>query len=406
MKVVSAFFKFIAIVLMIFFVVSIPIMLFSRKIGQSLYDPSGLIDIIQENVLDADTLARIAEEAGTEAETFGEGDEENPFAELIQIGINNLSHEDWVKIINLILPPEILSQALDQIVDGYYQWLDGRNSAPLIRIDLIPWKNNILTNAIPIFDLVMKNFPPCNPDQINDYQYIRYSGDFTQVPQCRPPEPLYSHILDAGATEMPEYVDSFPDYVDNSTQLREVGRDWQELRQNLMGLIDLMRSGWIFIIFLFIIAVPMGARSFHGLFTWAGWPLLLAGIWGLLIALSFLFFTESIFIALGVRIPAEIPRPLFPSMRVVIFAFIHYFARPLLIQSAVMIGLGGMAVLGGVIIKNLREPQTLPSSDYPSTILGGEEQMETVKKPSPDPQPKAKKPDREDDDDSPTGMFG
>jgi hypothetical protein len=137
------------------------------------------------------------------------------------------------------------------------------------------------------------------------------------------------------------------------------------------------------------------------LFTWAGWPLLLAGAWGLIIALLLLLFTESIYLTLGVRIPVEVPRALIPSIQAVIFALIHYFARPLLIQSAVMIGLGGMAILGGVITKRFGEDRASSSHD-PSTRLSAEEPPRQSQS---EPPPITQKSDPEDDD-SPTGMFG
>ncbi len=407
MKVISAFFKLVGLLLMIIFVISMPIMLLSRNLGRTLDSPAGLLELVQENVFDEDTLASVAEEVIKNGATFNENGEENSFNTLLQIGISNLSHDDWVTLTNLVLPPDFISQTFDQIIEGYNLWLEGISPIPNFRIDLVPWKNNILFNAVPIFDLIMRNFPPCNPGQIDDYRYIQYSGEFVDVPQCRPPEPLYSEIIEAGATEVPGFVGNYPDYLDYSPQLREVGRDWGDIRKNLIGMIDVMRSGWIFIIFLFVIAIPMGARSVHGLFTWVGWPLLLAGVGGLLIALLLLFFTDSIFVTLGIQIPVELPREIFPSIKAVIFGFIHYFARPLLVQSAIMIGLGVMVILGGVLIHRFKENRDWPSSDYSSRLQSFGEPDKQTKQPQPGSPPKIQKSGRKDEEeDTPTGMFG
>jgi hypothetical protein len=385
MKVISGSIKFLAILLMIIFVFSMPLMLLSRSLGRILNNPVGLMELVEENILDADTLANVAEETFQEVEGLGEGNEENPFADVLLIGIFNLSHEEWVKIINLIAPPEIISQALDQVLEGYFQWIDGRSSIPLIRVDLIPWKNNIVANAVPILEMMMREIPPCNPDEIEVYRQIRNSDGFGKFPQCRPPEPFYSWILDTGATEAPGFMAALPDQIDNSKKFLESGRDPDELKQSYLRMIDMMRLGWIIAIILFVIAIPMGVRSVSDFFKWIGWPLLLAGTWGLLIALSFLYFTDSLFAGIGRQIFVEVPNTVMAPVEVVVVVFVLYFARTLLIQSGVMIGLGGITLIGGNLIGRDRAGRIRSTSVYRSATQA---------------------PDAEKDDDTPSGMFG
>ena len=61
MKAFSSFFRTIALMLMVFFVIVFPISLLGRSIGQIIFSPNGIVQEVAENLLDADIFASVAE---------------------------------------------------------------------------------------------------------------------------------------------------------------------------------------------------------------------------------------------------------------------------------------------------------------------------------------------------------
>ena len=61
MKAFSSFFRTIALMLMVFFVIVFPISLLGRSIGKIIFSPNGIVQEVAENLLDADIFASVAE---------------------------------------------------------------------------------------------------------------------------------------------------------------------------------------------------------------------------------------------------------------------------------------------------------------------------------------------------------
>jgi hypothetical protein len=387
MKIVSGFFKSIGYVLIVILVIFLPFFLFAREVGQTLYNPVDLIEVVKNEVLDPDILANIVEALIKENEEFQDAQGDNLFANVLLQGVFNLDHEQWVSIINYIAPPEIVSDAFEQVLDSYYRWIDGRSPVPLIQVSLTPWKNSIKTNTIPILELILKDIRACNPEEIQNYNRIRLSGDYTDLPPCRPPEPNYSWILDTGAIEAPEFLDtSLPKNIDNSKALLASTKDPIAFKENYLNMVSVMRAGWILIVALFIVSIPMGVRSVTDFFKWIGWPLLLAGAWGLLISILLLLFTGSLMAILGGLVSGSIPPTVFNQIEIMGDSLVQFFQRPFLVQSAVIFGIGCISLIIGLVMERT-----------------------STKKPVTSPQPAPtvqQKRENKKDDSSPTGMFG
>lgn len=395
MKIISGFLKFIAYVLMVIFVVFFPLCLFSRGVGQTLYDPADFLEMVNDEILDPEIFANIVEDLIRENQEVQDAQGDNLFANVLLQGVLNLDHDEWVSMVNLIVPPEIVSQAFDQVLDSYYRWIDGRSPVPLIQISLVPWKNQIKANIIPILELIMRDIRACNPEEIQEYNQIRLTGEYTNIPPCRPPEPNYSWILDTGAIEGPGFLEtSLPNQIDNSRALSASTRDPIEFKNNYLNMVSVMQAGWILFIGLFVIAIPLGTRSIPELFKWIGWPLFLAGIWGFLISILLLIFTGSIMAVVGGLSSGTISPTVFSQFELIGVSLVQYFQRPLMIQSIVIFVLGCTSLIIGGIIGRTR---TVRSISEPQSEL----------QPDPPPAPTIRrKRENQEDDSSPTGMFG
>jgi hypothetical protein len=228
------------------------------------------------------------------------------------------------------------------------------------------------------------------------------SGDTAveNLPMCKPTEPVYSDMLEIVSTYIPAQIERIPDNFDFGQQMEEGdSANLTGTRQTLLGMRVFLRAAWLVPVFLLIIAVPMGARSFPGVLRWLGWPLILSGAVVLLLGFSLLMFTETLLSGMGAMIFDQIPAHFMPPVEAVSAAFLISLAQPTLVQAAVLVILGGGCLVGGVLLSSDKPeaPQTL--NVHPVS------QSQPAPKPI-QPPPVNRDDDEIDDDSRPTGMFG
>ncbi len=148
MRFISALFKILAFILMAFVVLALPVALLGRNVGAVVFSPEAILALVRDNFLESETAAAIAQEMVTSA--LGDaatGD--NPATELVQTGLSNLTEAQWEHLTQLVAPEELLVETLNQILKGFYGWLDGLQPAPEFNVDFEPWKANITENSAP-----------------------------------------------------------------------------------------------------------------------------------------------------------------------------------------------------------------------------------------------------------------
>ncbi len=417
MKVINGILKFFALFLLLFFIITLPVALLVRNTGEMFFSPKAIVDLLKENILDSEVMANIAEEAIKGAEPVStateENPEENPFSELFMTGMQGLNHEEWVEVIELIAPPELISNTFEQVLRGYYDWIEGSNQSIKIIIDFNPWKSNTETNAVPVLKIILASLPICTKtEDVEAYNNFYQTGEVSgSVPHCRPTANTYNWLLDESYTIVPAVIEQIPDQVDLWEEISTSGDELGKTRNALLKLKVGMRSAWIFPLIAFILAVPMASRSISDIFKWGGWPLLIMGVWALLVALLLLFFSESIFAGLGRLIFTDMPSTLLIPVEAIISSILSFLAKPLLFQSAFLIVLGGGALFLGVMFSGDTVKQDSLASPAPAFDRPVEKPKPVSQpiKPEPEPKPSPKKdPDGEEDDDDsrPTGMFG
>ena len=409
MKAINGTLKFFAILMLLFFITTFPVALLVRNAGEMLFSPETIVDLLEENILDSEVMANISEEAIRESEPVSRATKDNPFADLFTTGMQGLNHDEWVEIIELIAPTELISGTFEQVLRSYYGWIEGSNQAAKIFIDFTIWKSNTETNATRVLEIILEGLPSCKPEEVETYNNFYQTSDFTEsVPLCRPTEPIYSWLLDETYTTVPIAVRDIPDRVNLGENISESDRELSNTRQQLLKLKVGMRTAWIIPLIAFIIAIPMASRSVKDIFKWGGWPLISTGVWALLISLLLLFFSESIFAGLGRIMFPDVSSTLLIPLEAIISSVLGFLAKPLLFQSAILIVFGGGALFMGVIIggdkvnqKSLESPA--PISDGPTGKPKLTNQPEIKLKPSPKEESDL---EGDEDDSRPTGMFG
>jgi len=402
-KFISGLFKFIAGVLMAVFVFGLPFALLIQGFGSLLLSPGKMVEMLEDHIIDPEIISSYAEYQVSQLEF--EATSENAVLQIAVDGLSNMDHEEWLLLTNLLAPPELISQTIDDGLEGYYGWLDGTSPVPGIQIDLKPWKSNLSTNFIPVLELIMFALPECT-----DAQQLVFLAEVqlgSEITSCRPQDPIYALFIEQAGIFVPSLLENMPNEYNLGRALQQNDQiDWVAAKESLSGLATISQNSWIVLLIVFAIAIPMGARSFSDVFSWSGWPILLAGLITLVIGALLLLFSQGGLADLNPTSDMLLAAPdvLTQSLRKLIGAGLRFVARPMLIEAGAMILLGGLAVVLAIIISS-RSKQTNIAETVPAVGSG-------VTEPTPVVTPSETLELSEDqfegspDDDKPSGMFG
>ena len=273
------------------------------------------------------------------------------------------------------------------------------------------WKSNLKTNLLPAIEMVMYTLPECSAEQ---QQVFLQGGQLAaDAPSCRPSEPTYSLFIEQAETAVPALIDDMQDEYSFDKQLSENEQiDWIGLKQRLIELATVTQFSWVVALVMFVIAIPLAARTFSGVFHAAGWPVLLAGILTLLLSLLLIVFAQGGMVQINPMTglvkssPEVVARP---AARFIADG-LRFIARPLLMEGAALIFLGGVAIIIGIVVAS-RSKQKVesPGGGAIDTATGDQSTMEVS--PEATPADTIQLTDEEldqppDDEEHPSGMFG
>lgn len=332
MKIVSGIFKFFAVILAIIVVFALPAALLAQSAGRLLFSPSKIMALLDENILNSDVMASLAEYSLEQTNATEIAD--TPYMELAITGMKELNHDEWVDIFDLIAPPELISDTMQEVVRGYYNWVQGSDAVPEIMVDTRDWKETLGKNFIPVADSIMSKLPACTSAQLKNYSQVLEAGD--DIPICKPPEPYYSDYLNIAAQAVPDELAKMDDEVNLLRNAQRDQKEWSNLKESLLTGRVVSQFAWIAVLFIYVMIIPLGARSFSGVLKWAAWPIFFAGGFLLVIALAFFAPTRAAGRVIGAA-DANVPPVLIEPMHNFFVGIFEYLARPIILQALAML---------------------------------------------------------------------
>jgi hypothetical protein len=400
MTFLSGVFKFIAVVLMVILVIFLPITLLIQGVGSLLLSPGKMVELLEENIIDAEVIASVAQNEVNRRE-FNQ-DQDNPTADIVVEGLRNLDHDQWVELVRLVAPPKLINETIEEGLVGYYRWVDSPDAVPEVKINLEDWKSTLITNFVPALELILFALPQCTDAQQN--QFFVNGNLAADTPACRPAEPVYGVFIEQAGTTFPALIEDYPDEFTLGSELEAENIDWAAAKKNLQTFAFITQASWVVMLIIFVVAIPMGARSLSGVFKWAGWPVLLAGILTLILATLLLVFARvgmpnvNPVVSIARNSPAVLARPVGKLLG----EGLRFIARPLLYEAGAMILLGGVAVVVGIALTSKASPQeqVIPEVTSPPSLGTSVDPAETIEftEQQLDQPP--------EDDERPSGMFG
>jgi hypothetical protein len=344
---VSGLLKFVAVVLAMMVVFALPVALLGQSAGRLLFSPSRIVDLLTDNLVNTEVMASLAEY--TVLQLDPEQDAASQYGKLALHGAKQLEHEQWIEIIDLVVPPQLVSTTIEQILGGYYSWLLGNSHELEIWVDVEPWKETLGKNFVYVAETILAELPACNSAELRKYAMLAFNPE-TEIPMCEPPEPYYSILLDTASHQVPDELAEMGDHVNLIADAEVSQAEWIEAKEGLQAAQAFSQIGWVGVLFIFLIVILLGARSLPGVLKWAGWPILFAG--GFLLVIALIFYAPGWTAGSSATTFAnsDVPPMLQKPLRQVFVSVFDYLARPLLLQSVAMMLLGGMAIGAAVYI--------------------------------------------------------
>lgn len=190
-----------------------------------------------------------------------------------------LTTEGWQNNIAVLLPPDELKAMADNALDATFDYLNGRSSS--VVISLLPVKTQLAGDSgVQLVLQILQRQPACTPEQLTQMALGFFGG---QIALCNPPEQARQLMMPLIQSELQSITTIFPDELTLIPSTLSGTPNDPRLKLNAVRS-ALKLTLFLPVLFLFGLVV-FAVRTLRDLFVWWGWPLMVAGISSLLIAL-------------------------------------------------------------------------------------------------------------------------
>lgn len=344
--------RVIAIVLLFIFVLTFPVSLLMRNVGQLIFNPETISSVIEEQFLDPGDLSETFRGL-TESLLRNQTGEQSEYSGLAEKGIDALDTQDWEAITSLIAPSDLILETSDAVVTGLVTWLDNDEAFPNISIELLPWKKNIVAQGDQIVTIVLNALPDCSLEELGSQILDGLSGSeglSAAIPACKPNEPIFSAVVERSGQFINTITEQMPTQI-NLSQLPLEGFEELALVKEILRQARLILSwSWVISLGLGILALIFAVNSLESFLRWAGWPAFFAGVGTLFLAVSFGFFSTDLLPQIAINFFQGAPVFVAQLLQTLLMGLGNSLAPMLYLQAGIMILLG----LGFLIAKRIR----------------------------------------------------
>lgn len=165
--------KFIAFLLVLLFLITLPLALLAFNLGRVLFDAPLVKRVVTQEVTQSDlipvTLRWFAQRRAQERVLTGEAQTAIREPDALK-AMEFVSVETWRKIRLEVMPNHFLEGWTAVTIDGLYGWLDTKDPLPNVVIDLREWKKYARSeHGWKAIQMVYDSLPPCKQADIDDF---------------------------------------------------------------------------------------------------------------------------------------------------------------------------------------------------------------------------------------------
>jgi hypothetical protein len=193
----------------------------------------------------------------------------------------------------------------------------------------------------------LKSQPPCTIDQLTQMALGFLGGD---IALCNPPDEAIGFFQPFIQSQLQTLSATFPNEV-TLTPITESGTP-NDPRTQLHLIRSAARFSPFFVLLLLLAVALFAVRSIRDLFIWWGWPLLIAGVSGTVIALVASPIVGWVLqYVIQTQIAALIPPLLASSISEAASAVAGQMVSPVIWQGLVMAVIGGTMLVMGFLLR-------------------------------------------------------
>ena len=332
--------KTISTILLVIFVITLPLSLLAFNTSTQVISEENLPDLLMESTLSNEALPERVREAVWFQYWYGEGLDDAP-----RMLITSIHNSQFVKLFGMVLPESDRQALVTEFAAGLMDWLGNDAPYPDIVIESGAIVENVKTNAADIGYWVHESIkvPPCNAETEANLVNGVFSEDMMNIISCNPSnanhEAVGNHLGEiitgmVATAPVPESIDVGKQLSSNMDEESALAA-----KSQLNRVRTLTRILWIIPLLLLVIALALLGRDRKTLLTWAGWPLFISGLVGIILASRFASPTlmlENAFMPP----PAAMPAPAAPIVMAILGQLLTTVGNALQWQMGIVFVLG------------------------------------------------------------------
>jgi len=339
MKMTAAFLVFII-------VLALPISLLIYNVARVVFSPEIMSDLLTTRLVESGVIRGFITDSLLSP---GFSQEQGPGEFNLSRVIENLSPEERSAIGDILIPPEWIEDQILASFNAVYSWFDDDRPLPLIHLDMGPIKERLLGGGvIKIVDTIVDSWPSCSAAQVDHLrEVVEFGGEFPEF-LCEPPEPFRSKVIDLTSSQLIQMVREVPKelslsgdqpYPRDMTDIATM-KEWIRLARALS------RSIWLLPIALLGLIMALVIRSWSELGRWWGIPLLIGGVFSLMMV-PLVSTVGEIYIARQLSDLKHEANAAYELLVIVINSLREAIFGGLLFHAALVGGIGLVLLVGG-----------------------------------------------------------
>jgi hypothetical protein len=351
--------KLAAIVLLVLFVLSLPVSLFVMNVGENLFSPKKIGELVVDNIVSDTALPKSIKKAVVAQVRHGaEGFTLEQRLMLSMTG--SVDEREWVALLDLVMPQKKRVALTQHATGAFFAWLDSEQAYPELVIPTGEYAAAFMSHAeevVPwIYDSML--FPGCSEEQEARYARGDFGSDLMSLIGCRPAAESRAQLIPHAAELLRKEIQSqdISQTVSLSEELSKAQLTPEKMdlqKKKINTLRTVTHAIWLLPLLLLVGALACAVRSRKALVIWLRWPLLSAGLLGLLLMRFFLSPTGFMSQALSIP-PADTPAAAFAISKKFLMALFMRAGDALFVQMSVAI-MVGVVLLLLLLVSNRRK---------------------------------------------------
>ncbi len=268
--------------------------------------------------------------------------------------LHQLKRADLETLLAAVLPPAVLRPQVEGALDQFAGYLHDASARPSVRISLVEFKQRMTGGELEAAYVgLLRRKPAFTAGMAEELLPLAYCPTEAQLPPVRE---RFRQAMSLLADQIPASVDLLDEVVQaDRSGNTQAALDYTRLKVQEYEAI----ARWSPVVpaLLLLLILLFGVRSLRGLLLWVGFPCLLAGAFGALLALPSAAGTRWLFsVVIEPQLPPQIPSLLLDTVVGLLTSALEVILHAVLISSA-WLGLGGLiAVLLGFLCPRRSAP--------------------------------------------------